>query len=589
MELRSVSPEIDGGKYPAKTETDRDFVVEVEAPGAAEVTLKTRAAGSKSWQSVPMLSLEALGQSERWRAAVRFPEAGAYVYTVDAKSVGATPARLSYRELGVVVDSPVARVGAWYELFPRSQGGVPGKSGTFRDCEARLADIQAMGFDVVYLAPIHPIGRTNRKGPNNTLWAGPGDPGCVWSIGDATGGHTAVHPELGTLEDFRRFAAKAKERGIRLALDVALTCSYDHPWLKQHPDWFFHNADGSIKYAENPPKKYEDTVFLNFYPPDRERMWDELKGIFTFWIAQGVSIFRIDNPHTKPDEFWAWCIPAVKAEHPEAVFLSEAFTYFERLERLAKLGFSQSYTYFTWRTRRDEILEYMARLTQTYVKDFLRPNFFANTPDILPRNLQEGGRPAFLHRFALAATLAPSYGIYSNFELCENQALAGGESYADSEKYVCKVWDWDRPGNIKDFISLVNRARRENPALQYLDGLHFAASTDEHVLAFTKLSPDRSNAVLVVISLDPYNPRDSRVTLPLERLGLGHRTRAVEQLTGRAYGWEGREINVLLTQNAPAQIYQLGVDAVVAVPGPARVSPLAEAHFARFAALQRKA
>ncbi|HTB21618.1 MAG TPA: maltotransferase domain-containing protein [bacterium] len=589
MELRNLYPEIDGGKYPAKTETDRDFIVEVDAPGAAGVFLKTRAASATQWQKTPMFSLEACGLPGRWRGAVRFPASGAYVYTVEAHSGAARPKVLEYgRELEVVVEPVVGRYGAWYELFPRSQGRVQGKSGTFRDCEARLPDIKAMGFDVIYLAPIHPIGHTNRKGPNNSLHAEPGDPGCVWSIGDENGGHTAVHHELGTLADFKRFVDKAAKLGIRIALDVALTCSYDHPWIKEHPGWFFHNPDGTIKYAENPPKKYEDTVFLNFYPEDREAMWNELKAIFSFWIGQGVSIFRIDNPHTKPDEFWAWCIKAVKAEHPDAVFLSEAFTYYERLELLAKLGFSQSYTYFTWRVRRDEIIEYMARLTQTYVKDFLRPNFFANTPDILPRNLQEAGRPAFLQRAALAATLAPTYGIYSGFELCENRALVGGESYADSEKYVCKVWDWDRPGNIKDFISLLNKARAANPALHYLDNLVFASSTDEHVIAYAKVSPDRSNAVLVAVNLDPWAQRSSRVTVPIERMGLDHRYAAAELLTGRSYVWTGREINVFLSPEAPVQIYRLG-------PAPAAGAPQAfssndaETHFAPFADLQFKA
>lgn len=589
MEFRSLSPEIDGGKYAAKTEVDREFIVEVDAPGASAVFLKTRPAAGKNWHKTPMAAMAACGQPSRWRGSVRFPDSGAYVYTVEAVSDGARSQTQEYgRLLEVVVEPVVGRYGAWYELFPRSQGRVPGKSGTFKDCEERLPDIKAMGFDVIYLAPIHPIGHTNRKGPNNALKAGPGDPGCVWSIGDESGGHTALHPELGGLADFKRFVDKARKQGIRIALDVALTCSYDHPWLKQHPDWFFHNPDGSIKYAENPPKKYEDTVFLNFYPPDREAMWNELKGIFTFWIAQGVSIFRIDNPHTKPDEFWAWCIKSVKAEHPDAVFLSEAFTYYERLELLAKLGFSQSYTYFTWRVRKDEIIEYMARLTQTYVKDFLRPNFFANTPDILPRNLQEAGRPAFLQRFALAATLAPTYGIYSGFELCENRALVGGESYADSEKYVCKVWDWDRPGNIKDFIALVNKARRENPALQTLDNLRFVSSTDEHVLAYAKVSDDRSNAVLVAVNLDPYAARSSRVTVPLEKLGLDHRTSAAELLTGRMHAWSGREINVFLTPEAPVQIYRLG-PAQPQTQALTFSSPLAEAHFATFADLQHKA
>ena len=395
MPFRNLYPEIDGGKYPAKTEIDRDFVVEVDAPDAAGVFLKTRPASSKTWKKTAMASLEAIGQPGRWRAAVRFPASGSYAYTVETRADDQNKAQDYGRNLEVVVEPVVGRYGAWYELFPRSQGSVPGKSGTFKDCEGRLPDIKAMGFDVIYLAPIHPIGHSNRKGPNNSLHAGPDDPGCVWSIGDESGGHTAIHKELGTLEDFRRFVDKASKLGIRIAMDMALTCSYDHPWIKQHPDWFFHNPDGSIKYAENPPKKYEDTVFLNFYPPDREAMWDALKAIFTFWIGQGVSIFRIDNPHTKPDEFWAWCIKSVKAEHPDAVFLSEAFTYYERLELLAKLGFSQSYTYFTWRIRRDEIIEYMERLTRTYVKDFLRPISSPTRPIYCRGTSRKPGAPPF--------------------------------------------------------------------------------------------------------------------------------------------------------------------------------------------------
>jgi starch synthase (maltosyl-transferring) len=587
MDISKVRPDIDGGKYPVKTEVDRDFLVEVDAPGAAKVFLKTRPMNSDTWEKTAMQSLSAGGQPGRWRGSVRFKRSGYYSYTVEALAKGATQPVECAEVLELMVEPTVGRYGAWYELFARSQGRVEGRSGTFKDCEARLSDIKAMGFDVIYLAPIHPIGHTNRKGPNNTLWAGPGDPGCVWSIGDESGGHTAVHRELGSLEDFRGFVRAARALGIKIALDVALTCSYDHPWLKEHPDWFFHNPDGSIKYAENPPKKYEDTVFLNFNPPDREAMWEALKGIFTFWIAQGVDIFRIDNPHTKPDAFWAWCIRAVKLEHPDAVFLSEAFTFYERVELLAKLGFSQSYTYFTWRTGRDEIIEYMARLTQTYVKDFLRPNFFANTPDILPKHLQEGGRPAFLQRYALAATLAPACGIYSGYELCENRAL-GAESYMDSEKYVVKVWDWDRPGNIKAFIAAVNKARRENPALQFLDNLLFASSTDEHVLAYAKYCADPRNAVLVVVNLDPFGAHASRITLPLERMGLGHHTEAEDLLSGRRFAWKGREINVLIKPEHAVQLYRLK-DSVKPPAVAAAHVPLAEAHFEVFARLQEMA
>jgi starch synthase (maltosyl-transferring) len=599
MEIKNLYPEIDGGRYSVKTEIDRDFFVEadISAAGRVEVRLLHRAKGSRTWNRLPMSPLAPPGPPNRHRGFVHFDRAGLYEYMVEAApEEGSHAGRKGSREpvqsriLEVCVDPVVARFGAWYELFARSQGRVPGRGGTFKDCEARLPDIRKMGFDVIYLAPIHPIGHTNRKGPNNTLWAGPGDPGCVWSIGDESGGHTAVHPELGTLEDFRHFVKKAGEQGIRIALDVALTCSYDHPWLKAHPGWFFHNTDGTIKYAENPPKKYEDTVFLNFYPPDREKMWKELRNVFLFWIKQGVSIFRIDNPHTKPDEFWQWAIRDIKAGHPEAVFLSEAFTYYERVELLAKLGFSQSYTYFTWRNTRDELIEYISRLTQSYTKEFLRPNFFANTPDILPKMLQEHGRPAFMSRLALAATLSPSYGIYSSYEMCENRSTGpGSESYADSEKYAYKVWDWDRQGNIKDFIAAVNKARQENPALHFFDNLQFAGSTDDEVLAFAKSSPDGSNNILVAVNLDPKAPHTSRLTVPVEKLGLGsgETYRAVELLTGRVYWWKGRENYVLIDPSVPAMVFRLE-------PGSRSLgrlmpSPAAQEHFNCFSQLRERA
>ena len=587
MELKNLNPQIDDGKYPVKFEVDRDFVVEVDAPGAKEVFLKLRSIGTQAWTKVPMLSMDACGLPIRWRGSIRPAKNGYHLYTVEAVD-GAGKTSEYRKPLELMVEPALARFGAWYELFPRSQGRVPGVSGTFKDCEERLPDIKKMGFDVIYLAPIHPIGRTNRKGPNNSLHAGPQDPGCVWSIGDASGGHTAIHPELGTLADFKNFVNKSSKLGIAIAMDMALTCSFDHPWIKQHPDWFFHNSDGSIKMAENPPKKYEDTVFLNFYPPDKDKMWKELKAIFSFWIGQGVKIFRIDNPHTKPDEFWSWCIREIKLEHPDAVFLSEAFTYYERLELLAKLGFSQSYTYFTWRTKKDELIEYMARLTQTYLKDFLRPNFFANTPDILPKNLQEAGRPAFIQRLGLAATLAPTYGIYSNYELCENKAIPGGESYADSEKYVCRIWDWDRAGNIKDFIAHLNKARRENPALQLLDNLSFVSSTDQDVLAFAKVTPDRSNVILVAVNLDPYVTHSSRITVPLEKMGLEGDYTAKDLISGQSYTWKGREINLYIDHQMGVQVYHLEAGAKPSEPKPL-ASALARSHFPTYAEMQHKA
>jgi starch synthase (maltosyl-transferring) len=561
--IKQVFPEVDGGLYPAKTEADRDFLVQADltTEDPLKVSLKFRKKGEKAWKNSPMKSVDWSGPLSRYQRSVRFGKTGTFEYTVEAVSPDKPSQTIEYgKVLEVFVEPEVARFGAWYEIFPRSQGKIPGKSGTFKDCENRLDEIKWMGFDVIYLAPIHPIGHTNRKGPNNTLWARPGDPGCVWSIGDETGGHTAIHPELGTLDDFRKFVKKADKMGIRIAMDMALTCSYDHPWLKEHPDWFFHNPDGSIKYAENPPKKYEDTVFLNFYPPDREKMWDELKNIFSFWIKQGVTIFRIDNPHTKPDDFWHWVIPELKKECPDLFFLSEAFTYYERLELLAKLGFSQSYNYFTWRNTKNEMIEYMDRLTSSYVKDFLRMNFFANTPDILPEVLQKGGRPAFKMRLALAATLSPAYGIASNYELCENGANPGAETYINSEKYELKVWDWDRPGNIKDYISVVNRIRHENPALHYFDNIQFCPSTNEHILAFVKTDPSGENILLTTVNFNLSGTQTSRITVPVEKLGIGSNEPylAVEMITGKTYQWKGRENYVLLDPSQEqVQIFRL--------------------------------
>ena len=593
--VRSIYPEVDGGKYPVKTEVDRAFTVEADLTTAepAKVSLMYREKSEKDWKSSPMKSQDGSGPFTRYHTSVFFRKTGIYEYTVEAVLQGKTSKPVEYdRVLEVFVEPEVARFGAWYELFPRSQGRVPRKSGTFKDCEDRLEEIQRMGFEVIYLAPIHPIGHTNRKGPNNTLWAGPGDPGCVWSIGDETGGHTAIHPELGTLEDFRKFVKKAGKMGIHIAMDMALTCSYDHPWLKEHPDWFFHNPDGTIKYAENPPKKYEDTVFMNFYPPDREKMWKELKNIFSFWIKQGVTIFRIDNPHTKPDEFWHWVIPELKKECPDLFFLSEAFTYFERLELLAKLGFSQSYNYFTWRNTKNEMIEYMGRLTSSYVKDFLRVNFFTNTPDILPEILQKGGRPAFKMRLALAGTLAPAYGIYSTYEICENGANPGTETYINSEKYEYKVWDWDRPGHIKDYIATVNKIRKENPALHYFDNIHFCPSTNEHVLAFVKTDPEGKNILLTTVNFDLKGTQTSRITVPVEKIGFGsdETYNVVELITGKTYQWKGRENYVLLDPNQEqAQIFRLEPAKAKKTTGKRAVSTQAEENGRLFFEFQEQA
>jgi starch synthase (maltosyl-transferring) len=400
-----------------------------------------------------------------------------------------------------VADRPRARFGAWYEMVPRSQGKIAGQHGTFRDCIARLPDIAAMGFDVIYLTPIHPIGRTNRKGRNNSVSSAEGDPGSPYAIGSAEGGHDAVHPELGTLEDFREFVAACRQHEMEVALDFAIQCSPDHPWLKDHPQWFKRRPDGSMRYAENPPKKYEDIVNPDFASEDAGALWNALRDVVLFWIEQGVKIFRVDNPHTKPFRFWEWLIHEVQLRHPDVIFLAEAFTRPKLMKGLAKLGFTQSYTYFTWRTQKWELEQYLNELTAYPERDFYRPNFFVNTPDILPYHLQSGETWMFKSRVALAATLSSSYGIYNGFELLEHEPIPGREEYLDSEKYEIKVRDWDKPGNIKPYIRDLNRIRRDNTALQQTSQLRFIPIDDGNVIGFVKESVNQTNTVVAAIAL----------------------------------------------------------------------------------------
>ena len=402
----------------------------------------------------------------------------------------------------LMIDRARARASAWYEMVPRSQGNVPGRHGTFDDCIARLPEIAELGFDVIYLTPIHPIGVSNRKGRNNQLRAEPGDPGSPYAIGSAEGGHDAVHPELGTLGDFKRLVEACLQHHMEIALDFAVQCSPDHPWLKQRPEWFKRRPDGTIRYAENPPKKYEDIVNPDFFAADPKSLWLALRDIVLFWIDQGVRIFRVDNPHTKPFSFWEWLIREVQERHPDVIFLSEAFTRPKVMKALAKLGFTQSYTYFTWRTGKDELQAYLTELARYPERDYYRPNFFTNTPDILPLHLQSGERWMFMSRVALAATLSSAYGIYNGFELLEHEPIPGREEYRDSEKYEIKVHDWNKPGNIKDYIARLNRIRRDNPALQQTSDLRFVPVDDGQVIGFVKESADGSNPVGVAIALD---------------------------------------------------------------------------------------
>ena len=455
-----------------------------------------------------------------------------------------TDATCYRHELQLIVDRVQARFAAWYEIFPRSQGTDPYRSATFREAEARLPAIAAMGFDTLYMTPIHPIGITNRKGPNNTLVAGPNDPGSPYAIGSEAGGHEAVAPELGTLKDFLHFQDVAKQHGLELVLDFAIQVAPDHPWVKEHPEWFYHRPDGTIKFAENPPKKYEDIYPLNFRSADWKNLWAAWRDIVLLWAERGIRVFRVDNPHTKPLAFWEWMIRDVQDIYPDVIFLAEAFTRPKMMRQLAKVGFSQSYTYFTWRNTRLELQDYLTELTQGPMKEYYRGNFFANTPDILPPILQLGGRPAFRMRLVLAATLSSVYGIYSGFELGENTprgAPGAQEYYQDSEMYQHKVWDWDRPGNIIDDVTRINRIRRDNPALHLYDNLRFHTSDNDQLLVYSKATPDGRNVIVCVVNLDPYWPQAGWLDVPAQDWGIaGDQPYVVHDLlSDERYTWRG--------------------------------------------------
>jgi starch synthase (maltosyl-transferring) len=448
--------------------------------------------------------------------------------------------RTRSKRVGVWVDRPKALFSAWYEFFPRSAGATATSSGTLEDAAERLPAIAEMGFDVVYLPPIHPIGHSHRKGRNNTLEPGPADPGSPWAIGSEAGGHDAIHPDLGTIEDFDQFVARARSLGVEVALDYALQCSPDHPWVKEHPEWFRIRPDGSIAHAENPPKVYEDIVPLNFDIPDPSPLYAACKDVLDHWIAHGVRVFRVDNPHTKPVRFWEWLIAAVKAEHPDVIFLSEAFTSPPMMRVLAKVGFTQSYTYFTWRNSKAELEEYMTELTRSESADYLRPNLFVNTPDILTDYLQRGGPAAFRIRATLAATMSPSWGMYSGFELYERTPREpGSEEYLDSEKFQYRPRDWSQP-SLGPYVARLNQIRRAHPALHWLRNLRFHLVESPDIIAYSKRDGD--DAVLVVCNLEPHEARESMVHLWLPALGLDWEVGAFEvhdELTGQSWTWSG--------------------------------------------------
>jgi starch synthase (maltosyl-transferring) len=460
----------------------------------------------------------------------------------------------------VIVDRAEARTAAWYEFFPRSAGGHGDRGSTLREALPRVDDAKAMGFNVIYFPPIHPIGHTNRKGRNNSLTVEPGEPGVPYAIGSEAGGHKAVAPELGTLEDFAWLEQEIRSRGMEIALDFAINCSPDHPYVREHPEWFYKRPDGSIKYAENPPKKYEDIYPLNFRCPNWPELWQEMKSIILFWAERGVRIFRVDNPHTKPVAFWEYMITGVRHVYPDVIFLSEAFTRPKMMKALAKAGFTQSYTYFTWRTGKWELAEYFTELTQTEMSYYFRGNLWPNTPDILPFHLQNGGRPAFMSRAVLAGTLSSVYGIYSGFELCENAALPNREEYCDSEKYQWKERDWNAPGNIKNWITRINEIRRDNRALQFYDNLRFYPSDNESVMCNGKMTAARDNIIVVVVNLDPFHKLHSFVELPIDQfaIGEGDTYQVHDLLSDARYMWHGpRNYVELDPELQPAHIFRI--------------------------------
>lgn len=575
--IEAIDPEIDGGLFAAKRVVGDEVLLSADifSDGHEEVAadILFRPIREATWRRAPMTK----GENDRWSGRFSVDSNEHWVYTIEAwrdpfatarldlhkKKVAGQdvatetreieamiaeararagsapssegiddPALLHYmrahgprrdvstypRELRLVVDRGAARFSAWYELFPRSYG-ADGRHGTFDDVIAHLPYVRDLGFDVLYFPPIHPIGQKNRKGRNNSLRAGPDDPGSVYAIGSEVGGHDAVHPELGTLDDFKRLVAAARAHGLEIALDFAVQCSPDHPWIAAHPNWFEWRPDGTIRYAENPPKKYEDIVNVRFDGPAFPGVWHALAAAVRHWVEAGVRIFRVDNPHTKPLPFWRWLIAEINRDHPDVLFLAEAFTRPKMMKRLAKEGFQQSYTYFTWRNTKFELTSYALELAGE-MGEYYRPNFFANTPDINPFYLQTSGRPGFIVRATLAATLSSNWGIYSGFELCEARPLPGREEYADSEKYELKHRDFNRTGNIRDHVRALNEIRRSNPALQDFRNILFLNAWNDNVIAYARSTPDRSNCVVVVINLDPHHAQEVHFEIPLWEYGL---------------------------------------------------------------------
>ncbi|WP_419828263.1 alpha-1,4-glucan--maltose-1-phosphate maltosyltransferase, partial [Sphingomonas sp.] len=539
----------------------RDFAKKLEAGVAQPVDyMEGRALVAEAAARAGALAdwparLEAAGDGEEGTALLLSPELASAMAVADDR-------RHRTRSSVQLLDAErlEARFSSWYELFPRSMSGTKDRHGTFRDVINHLPRVRDMGFDTLYFPPIHPIGTANRKGPNNTLTPAEGDPGSPYAIGSADGGHDAIHPELGTFEDFRALIAAARAEGLEIAIDFAIQCSPDHPWLKEHPGWFAWRPDGSMKYAENPPKKYQDIVNVDFYAPDAvPALWCALRDIVLLWAREGIRTFRVDNPHTKPLPFWQWMIGEVRRQYPDAIFLAEAFTRPAMMYRLAKIGFSQSYTYFTWRDDKAELIEYIEELTTTAPREFYRPHFFVNTPDINPVYLQTSGRPGFRVRAVLAATLSGLFGVYSGFELCEAAPLPGKEEYLDSEKYELRPRDWNAPGNIVADITLLNRLRRANPALQTHLNTRFYSATNDAIIYYGKPEPSGTGMILVMVNLDPHNARECEFDVPLWEFGLPDEgSVSVEDMArGYRFDWHGKRQFIRLDPDEPYRIWRI--------------------------------
>lgn len=578
--VENLEPLVDGGRFPAKAVLGDVVAVTADifrdGHEKCEADLLYRRKGKEAWKRAAMRYVD----NDSWAGEFVADALGEWEFTVEARTArrpGDDPYvkfETPYRHDRVAtlrVDPRSAEFSAWYEMFARSQGTEAGKSATFADMEGRLAYVKDLGFDTIYLPPIHPIGVTRRKGRNNSVAAQPGEPGSPYAIGDyrlkaakgkagvgGDGGHKAVHPELGTLADCRRFIKRCHREGFAVALDYALNCSPDHPYAHEHPDWFYREPDGTIRCAENPPKRYEDIYPLNFFCKDRENLWRELKSILDFWIGMGVTIFRVDNPHTKPFAFWEWIIAEVKAKRPDVMFLSEAFTRPKVMKRLAKAGFDLSYTYFTWRVTATELREYCEELTRQAPSEYMRPILFATTPDILPWHLQNAPREMFLIRHALACTLAGAYGLYNGYELCENVPYPGKEEFDDSEKYRYLARDWNKPGNIKDFIRRFNALRAEHPALHHLKNLRFHDCDNPNLLAYSKVEGD--DRLLFVVNLDPKSAQSGWVSIDRGAMGLDASVifGVHDLLSGESYAWGDRNFVQLDPSREVLHVFEVG-------------------------------